>query len=240
MKGGAAGGASRRRQLSCHLFVAKHNLERPPAIRELGDDIVVRLGQHLGLPDSLHHEAAFVLDLGRQLYVWTGSHSSVNERYLARLTMEQLEDARAGQAVAMNMPDDAFWRALGGAGDVAQRARDALAYTPPAALGGLPLGHGALFRLSAASGALSLDEVHRGSLRLDMLVDNDVLLCDPGAELIVWMGKGASDRERRAAMLTATKYLALQGKPHTTPIKVFKSMDDAMRDESFAQIFAGC
>ena len=41
-------------------------------------------------------------------------------------------------------------------------------------------------------------------------------------------------------MLTATKYLALQGKPHTTPIKVFKSTEDAMKDESFAQIFAGC
>ena len=73
-----------------------------------------------------------------------------------------------------------------------------------------------------------------------MLLDDAVFVCDPGTELMVWMGKGASDRERRAAMLTAQKYLALHGKPHTTPIKVFKSMNDAMNDESFAQIFAGC
>ena len=121
-------------------------------------------------------------------------------------------------------------------------ARDALAYTPPSEVAKLemPLGHGALYKLSAASGDLRLDEVHRGPLEVRMLVDDDVYLCDPGTELIVWMGKGASERERRAAMLTATKYLALQGKPHTTPIKVFKSMDEAMRDESFAQIFAGC
>ena len=105
----------------------------------------------------------------------------------------------------------------------AHRARDALAYAPPSEA--LPIGHGSLYRLSEASGDLSLDPVVKNSaLSLHMLLEQDVYLCDPGTELIVWMGKGASERERRAAMLTATKYLALQGKPHTTPIKVFKSM----------------
>ena len=190
--------------------------------------------------DSLHQEAAFVLDLGKQLYFWAGAESSIHERNLARLTIEQLEVARAGQAVVMNMPDAPFWDALGGHGHIANRARDAMAYTPPTPGHSLPLGHGALYRLSDASGRLTFDEVHTGALQLNMLVEDDVFLCDPGTELMVWMGKGASDRERRAAMLTAQKYLALHGKPHTTPIKVFKSMDEAQKDESFAQIFAGC
>lgn len=190
--------------------------------------------------ESLHQEAAFIIDLGKSLYMWSGSESSVHERNLARVTIEQLEVARAGKSTIMNLPDEGFWSALGGDGPIANRARDAIAYTPPTPGGGLPLGHGALYRLSDSTGSLSFDEVAKGQLQLNMLLDDAVFVCDPGTELMVWMGKGASDRERRAAMLTAQKYLALHGKPHTTPIKVFKSMNDAMNDESFAQIFAGC
>ena len=186
--------------------------------------------------ESLHQEAAFVLDCGKKLYLWNGTNSSVFERGLARLAMEELETARAGQAMIANMVDGDFWYALGGNGHIAQRAVDAVQPEPQASM---PLGHGVLFRLSDTTGRLMFDEVHRGALNLSMLIDDDVYVCDKETELIVWMGKGSSDRERRAAMLTATKYLALQGKPHTTPIKVFKSTEDAMKDESFAQIFAG-
>jgi len=190
--------------------------------------------------DSLHHEAAFILDMGRTLYVWAGNQSSVHERSLAKLAMQELEVARVGQnVVCMNMVDDGFWAALGGPGPVAARAQDAAAPPPPKAG---PLGSGVLYKLSEskASSQLAFDEVHRGTLDTSMLLEQSVNICDSGAELIVWMGKGASERERRAAMLTATKYLALHGKPHTTPIKVFRTMEDAMADESFAQIFAGC
>ena len=72
-----------------------------------------------------------------------------------------------------------------------------------------------------------------------MLLPDDVFLCDPGTEIIVWVGEHASDRERRAAMLTATKYLP-SAASRTTPIKVFKTTDDAMNDATFAQVFAGC
>ena len=117
------------------------------------------------------------------------------------------------------------------------RSKDAKGDAPPKAL---TLGEGALYKLSDGTGRLTFDEVHRGSLDLSMLLPDDVFLCDPGTEIIVWVGEHASDRERRAAMLTATKYLALRGKPHTTPIKVFKTTNDAMNDATFAQIFAGC
>ena len=77
-------------------------------------------------------------------------------------------------------------------------------------------------------------------LRQGMLFEDDVYIVDPGAEILVWVGEGASDRERRAAMLTATKYLMYQRRPLTTPIKVFKTNEAAFQDRRFAQIFAGC
>lgn len=73
-----------------------------------------------------------------------------------------------------------------------------------------------------------------------MLSDDGVYLVDPGPEILVWVGEGASEIERRGAMITATKYLMHQARPLTTPIKVFKSNDAAFKDKRFAEIFVGC
>jgi hypothetical protein len=183
---------------------------------------------------SLNEGDSFVLDTGRVLYVWNGKHSCSFERAFAKMAADELEAARVGQSVVALTIDDAFWEALGGKGPI-KTQKEAGEELPKA----LQLGEGVLYRLSDETGALKFDEMARGALDLTMLVPDDVFLCDPGTEIIVWVGAGASDRERRAAMLTATKYLALQGKPHTTPIKVFKSTEDAMRDASFHSIFAG-
>ena len=185
--------------------------------------------------ESLNHGDAFILDTGSVIYTWNGAQSSAFERAFTRLAAEELERARIGKAISTNVIDETFWEILGGEGPI-KSAKEAGEELPQTSA----LGDGVLYKLSDETGKLSFDEVNRGSLDLSMLVQDDVYLCDPGTEIIVWVGVGASDRERRAAMLTATKYLALQGKPHTTPIKVFKSTDDAMQDSSFAQIFAGC
>ena len=185
---------------------------------------------------SLNHGDCFILDTGATLYVWCGKQSSAVERAFAKMAADELEHARAGQASVAREIDAGFWEALGGEGPVRSK-EDAKGDAPPKAL---TLGEGALYKLSDGTGRLTFDEVHRGALDLSMLLPDDVFLCDPGTEIIVWVGEHASDRERRAAMLTATKYLALRGKPHTTPIKVFKTTDDAMNDATFAQVFAGC
>jgi len=183
---------------------------------------------------SLNHGDAFILDTGSVLYTWFGSQSSSFERSFARMAAEELEAARAGRAVATGTADAKFWEVLGGQGHIKQ-PREASEVLPEPAT----LGEGVLYKLSDKTGQLYFSEVQRGALDVSMLLPDDVYICDPGAEVIVWVGEHASDRERRAAMLTATKYLALQGKPHTTPIKVFKSTQDAMSDSSFAQVFAG-
>jgi len=187
--------------------------------------------------DNLNHGDAFILDAGKIMYTWYGKHSTPFVRSFARMACEELENARCGQAVMTDVLDSDFWRALGGEGAI-KSALEAGECIPTSA----QLGAGVLYRLheKTEDSSLKFEEVNRGALDLSMLLEDDVYLCDPGTEIIVWVGQGASDRERRAAMLTATKYLAARGKPHTTPIKVFKSTEDAMLDRSFAQIFAGC
>ena len=227
LEGGTESGFRSVCDIDLHAYVA-----RLLQVKKYGSSTVV-----VEVPckrDSLNHGDAFVLDKGDTLYAWSGNQSTSFERAFARMAAEELERARAGKAVATSTIDNGFWETLGGYGPIKSRADAGEALPQPVALG-----DGVLYKLSDKTGQLYLTEVHRGALNVEMLLPQDVYICDPGTEVIVWVGESANDRERRAAMLTATKYLALQGKPHSTPIKVFKSTADAMTDSSFAQIFAG-
>ena len=99
--------------------------------------------------------------------------------------------SRNGKSTATDEIDAAFWEALGGEGPVATK-EDAEAVLP------VPVeqGEGALFRLSDTSGEMAVLEVGRGELTPSMLDPSDVFICDPGNEVMVWVGPGASDRER--------------------------------------------
>lgn len=150
---------------------------------------------------------------------------------MARMAAEALESARAGKSTATDAIDDAFWSALGGEGEITSK-EDAEAVLPEpveqvSTTSTTPLqdhspphpplmpepveqGEGALFRLSDTSGEMEVKEVGRGELTASMLDPADVFICDPGNEVMVWVGEAASDRERRAAMTTVTKYLQFQ------------------------------
>ena len=150
----------------------------------------------------------------------------------ANLAAENLEASRHGAAKATHSIDDYFWKKLGGAGKIKSKdeAGELLPTVPP-------MGEGALYRLSDSTGKLSIEEVGRGDLTKSMLSSDDVSVVDPGPELIVWIGSGASQRERAAAMNTATQYLKSQGKPITTPVSVIKE-GSGVRHATFQKIFA--
>ena len=63
----------------------------------------------------------------------------------------------------------------------------------------------------------------RGDLKLEHLDTNEVMLVDTASgELFVWVGMGASDKESRNALKTATSLLESIGKPKHTPIHLYK------------------
>lgn len=51
-------------------------------------------------------------------------------------------------------------------------------------------------RLSDASGTLQFTEVASGTVHKSALNDHDVFVFDTGAEIFVWIGRGASQQER--------------------------------------------
>jgi len=182
--------------------------------------------------DSLNEGDSFVLDTGATIYVWAGKESSPFETLAANLAAENLESSRHGAAKATRDIDDYFWSKLGGQGKIKskEQAGELLPTVPP-------MGEGVLFRLSDTTGKLTMSEVARGDLKKEMLCSTDVFVVDPGPELIVWVGSGASQRERAAAMNTATLYLKTQRKPITTPVSVIKE-GSGVHNPTFTKIFA--
>ena len=60
-----------------------------------------------------------------------------------------------------------------------------------------------LFRLSDEGGKLQFSLVSEGSISRSSLDSKDVFIIDTGKSLFVWVGKGASDGEKKNAMTYA-------------------------------------
>lgn len=164
---------------------------------------------------SLHHGDCFVLDAGKVVYSWHGDNSSPFEKAKCTTVAANMASSRNGKAVHQQGADDAFWAALAGAeADVRQEGEDAPAEEE--------IGEGKLFKLSDATGELVVNEVGRGDLTRSMLDTNDVFLVDTGAEIFIWAGLGASDKEKSSAFATADNYLQQNARPMHTPVHFYR------------------
>ena len=104
--------------------------------------------------DSLNEGDSFVLDAGGTIYVWAGEQSSPFETLAANLAAEKLEASRNGAATATREIDDYFWEKLGGPGKVKSKG-EAGELLPTVA----EVGEGVLYKLSDATGKLTIHEV---------------------------------------------------------------------------------
>ena len=167
---------------------------------------------------SLNHGDCFILDAGALIYVWAGDECSAFEKRAANAEAENIENQRNGHATATFEITDQFWALLGGGPD---------GFAPASAatddIGPGDVGEGVMYKLSDEGGELMCNEIMRGDLKLEHLDTNEVMLVDTASgELFVWVGKGASDKESRNALKTATALLESIGKPKHTPIHMYK------------------
>lgn len=141
-----------------------------------------------------------------------------------------MEQSRNGKSKVLMSVDEAFWTALGGEGPIADDAAEPKASEA--------FGEGILYKLSDNSGKLMCTEIGRGDLRKNMLGSDDVYMLDAGIEIFMYVGKRASNAERKNAMGTAISYLAHQDKPLGTPIHVIKEGQDVSKLDHWKKVFA--
>lgn len=180
--------------------------------------------------DSLNHGDCFVLDTETKIYVWFGDHASHFEKQAANSQAERIESEYFSKVKVTHDCEDAgygpdseayaeecahFWELLGGAGDIKADADDDVPKVDN--------GECILYQINEdENGQLTNREVARGEIQKNHLVSDDVMMLDTGAEIFLWVGKGASGAESKNAYRTAMRYLKVNNKPDYTPIHLFR------------------
>jgi len=159
---------------------------------------------------SLNKGDVFVLDGGLQLWQWNGPEANPAEKRRAQqVVLEIYANRMRGDGIVKtpivmdDNDDDDFWKLLGGSPDDIQKAADddesQTEFEPK------------LYKVSDESGIMLYESVAVGQLKKNMLGTGDMYIVDAGTEIYVWVGNGASNRERRCAMFFAQDFLASNG-----------------------------
>ncbi|XP_064635992.1 gelsolin-like protein 2 isoform X2 [Lineus longissimus] len=171
---------------------------------------------------NLNEDDVFVLDNGDKVVQINGSSCSADEKYRAREYIALLQNERTGMAMKLITRDSAE-EAI----EVPDEAADDDDDDEDVVDGPAEDFQATMFRLSDASGEMTFTEVQTGILTRDKLDPQDdggqdVFICDFGTDCFVWVGKGASDKEKSNALMYAHNYL--RGTQHQLcPIHVMKS-----------------
>jgi len=166
---------------------------------------------------SLNSGDAFILDGGLTIYSWIGKKAGVAEKQRVGQLAQAIDDERGGKPVRHTITEGdkgeeakAFWTALGGEGTIAAETGDDEAWEKKTSK--------ILFHFSDASGKDVFTKKAEGKLAKKDLDTNDAFVIDLGNQVWVWLGKKASENEKKKALSLAQAYLKGNDRPSWTPI----------------------
>jgi len=167
---------------------------------------------------SLNSGDVFILDAGLKLFQFNGKKSSPAERSKAAQTCRAIADERKGLAKIEVLEEGdktpEFWKHLGGEGPI--KTAEEGGSDEDADKG---VDEKRLFHLSDATGKMVFKEIANGSAcKRNLLNSDDVFILDTGAEVLAWIGKGASPDEKKKALGFAQDYLKTYNRPAYLPI----------------------
>uniref|UniRef100_A0A8C1NF91 Villin-1 n=1 Tax=Cyprinus carpio TaxID=7962 RepID=A0A8C1NF91_CYPCA len=161
---------------------------------------------------SLNSNDVFVLSTDKCCYLWYGKGCSGDEREMAK-TLADIISKREKNVIAEGQEPADFWVNLGGKSQYASSKRlqeENSSLTPR------------LFECSNQTGRFIATEIT--NFNQDGLDEDDVMLLDIWDQVYLWIGKGANDKEKNEAVVTAQEYLKSHpaGRDLDTPILVVK------------------
>lgn len=190
--------------------------------------------------DSLNSGDVFVLDAGANLFQWNGTSADKYEKVKGLEILERLKKERMSFNPSVTILEEgkndgesdasAFWSELGGKPASIKTAEEGgsdneVKTQPPQ-----------LYKVSDASGSMTVEQVGEGKLERDQLDTNDCFILFNGEEVVVWVGKGANRDERKQAMNYGISFLSDKGLPDTTPVtKIFEGAEPARFKRAFHQ-----
>jgi len=162
---------------------------------------------------SLNSNDAFVLLTPNTMYTWFGKGANAGERKNATSIANVLKGKRTIKVVEEGAEPNDFWTPLGGKGPYANTPAMAEDSHAPR-----------LFQGSNASGSFKVEEVF--NFTQEDLDDDDTFILDTFTEVYVWVGSGANEKEKEAAMRGAVEF-------------VDTSTDGRSKDTSILRVNAG-
>ncbi|KAG1945200.1 villin-1 [Pimephales promelas] len=161
---------------------------------------------------SLNSNDVFVLSTDKCCYLWYGKGCSGDEREMAK-SLADIISKREKNVIAEGQEPADFWVNLGGKSQYAssKRLQDETTSVTPR-----------LFECSNQTGRFIATEITH--FNQDDLDEDDVMLLDIWDQVYLWIGKGANDKEKKEAVVTAQEYLKSHpaGRDLETPILVVK------------------
>lgn len=172
-------------------------------------------------PKSMNGGDVFILDAGRELFLWNGAESSNVEKQKALEIIRSIRDQeRSGQAkisIIDEFKDDDkdFWAAMGCAKTKIQRPAAVSSDDDFSKLASKV----SLYKISDSTGKLVSTEIKADKLTQDLLKTEDSYILDTGLNgIFAWIGKKASNNEKLHSMKLATDFIAQKKYPNSTPV----------------------
>lgn len=170
--------------------------------------------------ESMCCDDVFVLDCGMKIYMWQGKKGGVSEKSKANQLAVAIDNERGGKPERFtysqgDSDEKEFWDAFPGVDavpEITNEGGDDKEFEKADA------SKKVLMQVSDAGGKLEFKKVAEGAVKKDMLKTEDVFIFDTGAEIFVWIGKGASKEEKRSGMKFAGDYLKDNARPPFLPI----------------------
>ena len=170
---------------------------------------------------SLNHGDVFVLDDGKTIYCWNGKQSSKKEKVKATEIARKIRDEERGgksKVVIIDSGIDSetrFFTALGDKGEI-KSAEDGGDDSEFEKSNKTVI---TLYRVSDASGELTIEECAKAPLKQDDLDPDDCFIVDAGQSgVLAWIGKKCTPQEKKAAMSNAVQFIHEKGYPDYTQV----------------------
>lgn len=165
--------------------------------------------------DSLNEGDAFVLDAGLFVYIWEGKKSSRPEKMRATHVSNDIKSARKNVKIIREdngSESKEFWEVLGGKTRVKSAEEGGDDEEVVTKMKNI------LFQLSDETGTMEFTKIKEGDLFYDDFKTEDVFIADVSEYIIVWIGNGTTEQERKSSLVYGQKYLDDNNKPDWIPL----------------------
>lgn len=185
----------------------------------------VRAVQAPEVAASLNADDVFVLETPKETYVWFGAGSSPEEKDMGKNLVNLVSPGRTAVLISEGEEPKGFWEAIGGKGD----------YQKAFNLPNSPLLSPRLFQCSDQSGKFRVEEIE--TFTQEDLDEDDIMVLDTGAEVYVWVGKGANEVERKNSDKLAEDYVRTDPTERNLDNCVILKVKQGEEPQSFTSIF---